>query len=181
MKIIVRKMPQMVLDKSFEQIEGKYETCFAGNAMETFMKSVELSKDDNCLNMEDDIVLCKDFMNKVEEVVSKYPTKVISFFTLKDRPNGANIEKARTFCMNQCVYMPKWFNNLLLQYYPKWLKTERGQQPGHAYDYMMADLLSLVGEDYILYQPSLVQHMEMKSRIDPRRSTHRTSKTFKEE
>lgn len=178
MKIIVRKMPDMVLDKSFNQLNGDYETCFAGNAMETFMKSVKLSENDNCLNMEDDIILCNDFLKKVQAVIDKYPNKVISFFTLKNRPNGENFEKGRTFCMNQCVYMPAWFNKMLLEYYPIWLQTEKGKQPGYAYDYMMGDLLSLIDEDYILYQPSLVQHLEMKSRIDKKRSSKRQSKTF---
>ena len=58
MKIIVRKMPDMVLDKSFEQIEGMYETCFNGKAMETFLKSIEMSQNEDCLNLEDDIILC---------------------------------------------------------------------------------------------------------------------------
>lgn len=171
-------MPQMVLDKSFEQIEGKYETCYAGNAMETFMKSIEMSKDSDCLNLEDDIVLCDNFLKKVEAVINRHPNKVITFFTLKNRPMGENIESGRTFCMNQCVYMPKWFNQMLLKYQPIWMLSERGKANPTGYDYLMGDLLSQIGQTYILYQPSLVQHMEMKSRITPTRSTKRQSKTF---
>lgn len=172
-------MPQMVLDKSFNQLSGQYDVCFAGNAMETFMKSVEMSRDDDCLNLEDDIILCDNFLERVNEVIARHPDKMISFFTLKNRPMGDNVESSKTFCMNQCVYMPKWLNRLLIQYYPKWINTSRGKDNPTGYDYMMSDLLDIIKEKYILYQPSLVQHIEMKSRINPRRSTKRQSKTFK--
>lgn len=178
MKIIVRKMPEMVLDKSFEQIEGQYETCFNGNAMETFIKSIEMSKDSDCLNLEDDIILCDNFLEEVNEVVKKYPNKVISFFTLKNT-NETKAMLGNTFCMNQCVYMPKWFNSILLKFYKHWLKTERGRKNPTGYDYMMGDLLSLLGEKYILSVPCLVQHIEMKSRINPKRSSKRQTKNFK--
>lgn len=168
----------MVLDKSFEQLEGRYQTCFSGNAMETFLESVKMSQDDDCLNLEDDIILCNDFLKRVKAVIDRHPDKVITFFTLKDRPMGENIESGRTFCMNQCVYMPKWFNQTLLRYSDTWLASERGKKNPTAYDYMMGDMLNKIGQTYILYQPSLVQHMEMKSRIAPRRSTKRQSKTF---
>jgi len=178
MKIIVRKMPQMVLDKSFEQLNGKYEICFNGNAMETFMKSIEMSENDDCLNLEDDIVLCDNFLEKVNEVIAQYPDKIISFFTLKKRPMGINIERGKTFCMNQCVYIPKKRNKALLKYQPVWMKSKRGIENPTGYDYLMGDLMDLLNETYVLYQPSLVQHMEMKSRINPKRSSKRQSKTF---
>lgn len=116
MKIIIRKMPNMILDKSFEQLNGKYEICYNGDAMSTFLKSIENSQDCNCLNLEDDIILCDNFIEKINQIVEKYPNKIITFFTLKKRPMGINIENGKTFCMNQCVYMPKWFNKMLLNY-----------------------------------------------------------------
>lgn len=180
MKIIVRKMPEMVLDKSFKQIEGMYETCYNGKAMETFMKSIELSVEDDCLNMEDDIILCKDFLNEVNKVIEKHPNKVISFFTLKNVEETKEMS-GRTFCMNQCVYMPKWFNKLLKEYYNVWIKSKRGIENPTGYDYMMADLLSKVKENYILSIPCLVQHIEMKSRINSKRSSKRQTKRFKGE
>lgn len=180
MKIIVRKMPDMVLDKSFEQLNGKYETCFNGNAMETFMKSVEMSKDSDCLNMEDDIILCDNFLEEVNKWVRKYPNKVITFFTLKDVKTTSEMN-GKSFCMNQCVYMPKWFNYGLIKFYPYWKSTKRGIENPTGYDYMMADMMATLNEKYILVVPCLVQHMEMKSRINPKRSSKRQTKHFKGE
>ena len=168
----------MVLDKSFNQLSGQYQVCFAGNAMETFMKSVEMSQDDDCLNLEDDIILCDNFLERVNKVIARHPDKAITFFTLKNRPMGENIEKGGNFCMAQCVYMPKWLNVALKKYVDIWLMSKRGKENPTGNDYMVADLLASLKKSYILYQPSLVQHMDMKSRIDPRRSTKRQSKTF---
>ena len=178
MKIIVRKMPDMVLNNSFNQIEGIYETCFNGNAMETFMKSIDMSQDEDCLNLEDDIILCDNFIDEINRAVKAFPNKVITFFTLKNVKETSQMA-GKTFCMNQCVYMPKWFNRLLKKYYPKWIRTERGKANPTGYDYMMGDLLSMLGEKYVLYVPCLVQHMEMKSRINPKRSSKRQTKMFK--
>jgi hypothetical protein len=179
MKIIVRKMPQMVLDKSFEQIEGLYETCYAGNATQTYLKSCAMAEGKASLNMEDDVQLTSNFLEKIKAEIQKNPEKVITFFTLKSSITETTEMPGRTFCMAQCVYQPGWFNKAMLEYHPLWEQTERGKQQGHALDYMMADYLADHKMTYILYQPSLVQHLEMKSRIDPRRSSKRQSKTFK--
>lgn len=149
--------------------------------METFLKSVELTQDYDCLNMEDDIILCDNFLDEVNKVVKKYPKKMISFFTLKDRPLGENIESGNKFCMFQCVYIPKWLNNKIKDFYKIWINTKKGIENPTGCDYMVADLLGKLKEDYILYIPCLVQHMEMKSRISPRRSTKRQTKYFKGE
>lgn len=180
MKIIVRKMPNMILDKTFNQIEGLYETCFNGDAMETFLKSVEMSQGQDCLNLEDDIILCNNFLNEINNVIKKYPDKVISFFTLKKVDTTTEMS-GRTFCMAQCMYLPSWINNLLYTYYDKWKNTKRGIENPTGLDLMIADLLSEKKQTYILSLPCLVQHMEMKSRIDPRRSTKRQTKYFKDD
>lgn len=178
MKIIVRKMPNMVLDKSFDQLNSNYETCYGGNAMQTFMKSVEMSQDDDCLNMEDDIILCDGFLEEANKVIEKYPKRLITFFTLKNVEETKEMN-GRTFCMNQCVYMPKWFNQALLSYGDLWMSTKRGRDNPTGYDYMMADMMSKLGEKYIISVPCLVQHMEMKSRISTKRSSKRQTKHFK--
>lgn len=178
MKIIVRKMPNMVLDKSFEQLNGNYEVCYSGNAMQTFMKSIEMSKNDDCLNMEDDIILCDNFLEEVNKAIAKHPNKLITFFTLKNVDETKEMD-GRTFCMNQCVYMPKWFNKMLLKYSDIWMNTKRGKENPTGYDYMMADMMSKLKEKYIISIPCLVQHMDMKSRINPRRSSKRQTKHFK--
>lgn len=168
-------MPNMVLDKSFEQLNGLYETCYNGNAMETFLKSLV---EDDVLNMEDDIILCSNFLEEVNKWISKYPYKVITFFTLKDISKSQEMI-GRTFCMAQCVYIPKWFNKCLIKYYDYWKKTKKGIENPTGLDYMVADMMTLMNEKYILVSPCLVQHMEMKSRINPRRSTKRQAKYFK--
>ena len=180
MKIIVRKLPEMILDKSFEQIEGLYETCTGKDAMDAFYNSLVRCQYDDSLNLEDDIVLCKDFLNEINKVIEKNPNKLITFFTLKKMEDTKKMP-GRTFCMAQCFYIPQWLNKLLINYYPKWVVSERGIKHPDGLDLMVADFLALIKEDYILSYPCLVQHMEMKSRIDPRRSSKRQTKYFKDD
>ena len=68
---------------------------------------------------------------------------------------------------------------MLIKYYPIWKESKRGIENPTGYDYMMGDLLGMIGENYILSYPCLVQHMEMKSRINPKRSSKRQTKNFK--
>ena len=172
-------MPDMVLHETFKQIEGQYQTCFAGNAMETFLKSCEMSKDEDSLNMEDDIILTENFLAKAMEQINMTPAMFISFFTLKNSIEKTSMVAGRTFCMHQCVYQPAWLNKGVLEYYPTWKETKRGKENPTGNDLLVADYLASKSMNYILYQPSLVQHMIMKSRINPKRSTKRQSKTFK--
>ncbi len=178
MKVIVRKMPSMALDRSFAQLSGDYLTCYAGNAMQTFIASLMMSQDDDCLNLEDDIVLCDGFLEDAKKEIAKHPSKVITFFTLKNVGETKEMPGS-TFCMNQCVYMPKWFNQALLKYAATWLSSKKGRANPTAYDYMMGDLMQSLKETYVIHMPCLVQHMEMRSRINPRRSSKRQTKNFK--
>ena len=130
--------------------------------------------------LEDDVVLCKDFKNKILRVIAEKKNVIIQFFSMrkKDLTIGSRYEYGRTFCMNQCVYFPKGYGNLIYDYYNDW---ERKDEHPTAYDYLIADFLKSRRENYYLSVPSLVQHISGKSLIDKRRSSKRQSLTFKEE
>ena len=81
MKYYVRTTSERTLDESFSQIEytllvdveHKNGVTFAKWFKEYFCK-------EDCVILEDDIVLCKDFKSRIEEVISKHPNDVINFF-----------------------------------------------------------------------------------------------------
>lgn len=177
MKLIVRKMPEYVLHDSFSQIKDMpdYHECYAGNAMETFFASMQMAENKAHLNIEDDVILCNNFMDRVMDVVNKHPDKLISFFTLKKSVKGPTMMPGSSFCMNQCVYYPDGWTEPFLSFFDGW---ERILEHPTGYDYAMADFMKSRHEKYLLWQPSLVQHRAEKSRIDPRRSTKRQSITF---
>lgn len=175
MRYIVRKLPSCTLDKTFNQID--YEIAYRdGDANQSFVASLELAGDDAVVNMEDDIILTSNFEKKITDVIKQYPDKVISFFTLKKSITEPTLMRGNTFCMSQCFYLPAGYSKQLLEYFNN--GNKRKDEKGCPYDLVLGDWLSERKEGYILYQPSLVQHIEGKSRIDSRRSSKRQSTTF---
>jgi hypothetical protein len=149
------------------------------DSMDTFRYSLELTGDDACVNMEDDIILCQDFYNKIQEEIKKRPNDVIQFFSMRgdDLTIGSRYINGGTFCMNQCFYLPKGMSKKLLKYMDEW--TRYDEEP-NAYDYLMGDYFRLHKIKYWNVCPNLVDHKVQKSRINPRRSSKRQSFTFKE-
>ena len=150
------------------------------DAMDTFRYSLEMTGEDACVNMEDDIVLCKDFMDKIMKEIEKRPNDVIQFFSMRndDLTIGSRYIPGRTFCMNQCFYLPPGMSKELLAYMDIW---DRYEEEPNAYDYLMADYFKEHKIKYWNVCPNLVDHLPVKSRINPRRSTKRQSFTFKED
>lgn len=126
--------------------------------------------------LEDDIILTSDFKNKCESVIEKYPEILINFFSLSKKYTKPHFKKGREFCMNQCVYMPKGFSLKIAQAYDYWPEKDlhKGGTDflcGYAWGY---------SKPYLVWCPSLVQHRQVKSIIDSRRSSKRQSITFEE-
>lgn len=148
------------------------------NAFDTWQRKLQSVGDDAGVFMEDDVILCDNFRDEIEKVIEQYPDMMISFFTLRkiDRPT---LMRGADFCMNQCYYLPKGMAKAIYEYSINWIKSERGKAEPTAYDYCMGDWLKMNKLKYILWSPSLVQHKQQKSRINPRRSSKRQAKNFK--
>ena len=147
------------------------------DAMDTFKLSLEMAGDDPCVHLEDDIILCDDFVRRVEAEIAKRPNDVIQFFSMRkdDLTVGSRYIRGSLFCMNQCYYIPPGMGTKLLAYMDVW---DRYDTEPNAYDYLMADFFKLHKIKYWNVCPNLVDHKVVKSRINPRRSTKRQSFTF---
>lgn len=80
------------------------------------------------------------------------------------------------YMMNQCVYMPAGFSMALHEYYYRW--PGKVSDPTGS-DIMIDSFLRSRGEKYWIQIPNLVDHRQCRSLIDPRRSSRRQSKTFR--
>lgn len=147
------------------------------NAMETFLRALEAAGDAAALHMEDDALLTRDFVRKVEAVLEPRREIPVQFFSLPRKRDalGSRLEPGRSFCMGQCFYLPAGMSRELLDYAPTW--PRRTEHPT-GLDLMVADFLRERRLQYWLHMPSLVQHRRLPSLIDPRRSTVRQSKSF---
>ncbi len=148
-----------------------------GNAMQSYLHVCKnIVGEQPAVLLEDDIVLTSDFRAKIEAVISQYPEILINFFSLSKKHTQPHFKKGREYCMNQCEYFPAGFGRKVAEAYERWDKKET--EPT-AYDFLVGYAWGH-SKPYLVWCPSLVQHRQVKSIIDPRRSSKRQSVTFKE-
>lgn len=156
------------------------EVCFddVGGAIQNFVKSLELAGDDAVVNLEDDILITKDFERKAESVITSKPDTVIQFFSMRkaDLEVGSRWDAGAKYLMAQCTYFPPKICRGILAYSKKY---ENFEHKSHPLDSMVADYLKDTKQKYWIHCPSLVDHRIGVSMIDPRRAkTNRQSFTF---
>lgn len=126
--------------------------------------------------LEDDVVLTSNFKDKIEAVIVQHPDTLINFFSLSKKYLKPHWKKGREYCMNQCEYFPVGFSLKVVEAYEHWGLKEK--EPT-AYDFLVGYAWGS-NKPYLVWCPSLVQHREVKSIINPRRSSKRQSITFEE-
>lgn len=134
----------------------------------------DIVKGQPCVMLQDDIILTTNFREKIESVISQYPDLLINFFSLSKKYTKPHFKKGREYCMNQCVYLPAGFSAQICGAYESWDKRESDPD---ADDYLVGYAWGY-NNPYLVWCPSLVQHRQTKSIIDPRRSSKRQSVTF---
>jgi len=145
------------------------------NAMENFLKAMEVSSDIPCLHLEDDIILTGDFENKVLTEIRNRKNNVIQFFSMRSADVTVGSRWDNKFSMNQCFYLPPGYSKMILEYYRMWDKKEVHRS---GYDILINDFLKSRHEKHWICVPSLVQHRVAKSIINPKRSSKRQSLSF---
>lgn len=148
------------------------------DAMDTFKLSLEMAGDDPCVHLEDDIILCDNFVERVEAEIAKRPNDVIQFFSMRkdDLTVGSRYILGGLFCMGQCFYLPAGMSADILRFMDTWDKYDT--DPNGLDTPLMSDYFKLHKVKYWNVCPNLVDHKVQKSRIDPRRSSKRQSFTF---
>ncbi len=178
LRFIMRTMPGVDVSE-YQQTIPNLELCVdkTHNAMDTFRASLEMAGNDGCIHMEDDIILCDHFVDRVVSEVMKRPHDVIQFFSMRkeDLTIGSRYIPGSRFMMNQCYYIPPLMGYALLDYAEAW---EGYDENPTGYDILMADFFKLHKIKYWNVVPNLVDHKIAKSRINPKRSSKRQSLTF---
>jgi hypothetical protein len=150
----------------------------------TFVESFRRQGTDAAVHIEDDIILTRHFLSKVDAAVASHPHHVVQMFSIRkvDAVEGSRWD--RDYMMNQCFYVPAGLAPQIVQFAEAWLARHprRGTGPVNpredfGNDCMLRDFLKSRREAYWLHVPSLVQHRSAKSRLGPR-STKRQSPTF---
>jgi hypothetical protein len=142
-----------------------------------FDRALRMQGDDPAIQLEDDIVLTRNFREKAQAVIDSKPASVISFFSMRKDDLTIGSRWDRNFLMLQCTYLPATYARLLREFRVTWVRTDAGPHIGGC-DTMIRNFLQSRREKYWISVPSLVEHRVVKSRINPIRSSKRQSKTF---
>jgi len=151
------------------------------NAMHTYLRALEMTGQNPCVILEDDVELTGNFCAKLDAAISERPDRVIQFFSMRkaDIEIGSRWDTGSRFMMNQCTYFPAGYAAALRAFRETWDKREVQWRSGK--DLLVAAFLKSRRERYWIHVPSLVQHRVTRSIIDRRRSMFRRSLTFQEE
>lgn len=128
---------------------------------ESFIEQlIMISEKDDVVLLEDDLQLCKDFKNKIEQVISEHPDMVINFFTYPEKYFTTHITS--DFLYNQCTYYPKGVGKRIAEKMRELYKIFNNKT---GYDVIECKAMKELGIPHLVYRPCLVQHLDMKSLI----------------
>lgn len=172
LKIFVLTNGVRELDKSYEQIDYNLYFDYSNSPHKCYIDLLHLAMtNDNdehgVLILEDDLILCKDFINKIKNAIEQYQDSIINFFWQPLRNIKTSIEK-RGFCFTQCVYYPK---GMIKKFYYDLL------EPDFSYARNIKQALEKNHITFVNFRPHYVQHIGDKSLIWPKLMIRR-SKNF---
>lgn len=180
MKAIIRAVPErMGIVRSFTGQIAPIKTIISCDhqrqgAMKNFYMALSLAGEDSAIHMEDDVELTSDFSGKIIRAINRRPNDVIQFFSMRQADIDFGSRYDSNFIGGLCFYLPKGMSRAILEY--KWPGIEKHPS---GLDLMVNDFLKENKIKYYIHVPNLVDHLPIKSAIDPRRgSTNRVSKTF---
>lgn len=162
-KYFVRTTGERTLDGSFSQIEYTLLIDKEHKPVKSFIEQLEIISEYDAIFLEDDIQLCRDFVKRIEEVIKKYPDRIINFFT--DPSHWFETKDAQTFYFNQCTYYPKGLAKKLAA---EMRKIEEENPGKFQYDVLESKALHIMNIKHIQYRPCLVQHLDFKSLVGNR-------------
>lgn len=171
------QIPNLIINKDNfpKEASGK----FTSTAWNNYLRGWELAGDNPTVQLDDDIILTSNFIEKLNSVIAEYPNDVIQFFSMRkdDLTIGTRWVPGYRFMMQQCYYLPKGVAKGILELAPAYYETCKVGDKAPT-DLLMADYFRKNKMKYLNYCPNLVDHIEEVSTIDTRRSRKRQSKTF---
>lgn len=137
------------------------------NVFDKFINCFRLEPEyDGLVLLEDDIILCKDFYNRIIKEIEKKPDDVISFFEspLSKKELKSCYMAPSKFLYNQCNYYPCKICKLIpddcmIDRFKKWYYKPWKYPSDEYVNYVLVNH----GVRYYMKVPFLVQHLSWKS------------------
>lgn len=173
---LLQEIPQAIVNFDDFPTADPYKS----TAYRNWRRSLSLAGDSPVVMLEDDIILCDNFQSRIKEAIAERPDEVIQFFSMRkdDLLIGSRYLGGSSFLMLQCYYLPAGVAKGVWELSDSFAK-DRPPNDLCPSDPCVAEYMRRNKMKYWLHVPNLVDHRVTKSRIDPRRSSKRQSKTFK--
>ena len=152
-KYYIRTTGERKLDDSYNQIPYVKLIDKEHRYIDFFVDELERVGTEDCVIIEDDCVLCKDFKNKIEQVIAAYPDRIINFFYWGQR--YFKTYECGDYLQNQCTYYPKGLSQQLARE----MRQVHKDNPTLCTDEVENLALKNMNVKHIVYRPCLVQHL----------------------
>lgn len=158
----VRTTGERLLDESYNQLDYVLLVDYNHDAIGSFIDQLS-SHSDACVILEDDLILCENFKDRITDVIAKFPNDIINFF---EDPHIYYTTHYKTeFAWNQCTYYPSKVASKI----GAEMRLLSTRYPDLAYDLLERKAMNNLSIRYLVYRPCLVQHKDFKSLIQPTR------------
>lgn len=163
MKYYVRTTLERKLDETYSQIEYELLIDKEHKPVDSFIKQLEIISEEDSVLLEDDLILCKNFKERIESVIEQFSDKIINFFTF---PRAYfQTREFKKFLWNQCTYYPKNISKQIALVMKKIKKQKDEIGESLQYDALENLALEELGMTHIQYRPCIIQHLDGKSLI----------------
>lgn len=172
-KYFIRTTGERKLDESISRELGDDYTLlvdYEHNSGKAYLEQLLIINEYPSVFMEDDIILCKDFKKRIEEIINRNPDMIINFFTFPMQYMRTTI--ANFHCYNQCCYFPQGLPKQLHDTIINKNLLHRRQEV------MLREALFRMKIKTLVYRPCLVQHIDNGSLMGHYPSFERRSPYF---
>ena len=162
MKFFVRTVGDRQLDPTYEQIDYVCIIDTERKPIDSFIEALEIIGNDEALLLEDDLVLCQNFLEEVNKAIEHFPNKIINFF---QRPHYYQpIVESQDIEFNQCTYYPAHTAGKIAEVMKTLPRVSTGQKK-NMYSLLESAALKQLGWTLIQYRPHLVQHKDLDTTL----------------
>ena len=176
MKIYIRTTGERKLDESIErELGSNYELLLdkEHKPVDSFINQLKIISKDDSLLLEDDVILCYNFLDEINKAIEKWGKFVINFFTYPTY-YMTTVLWHRPFVYNQCTYYPRGVAEQIAESMIKLRK------PYSQYDVLESNALQDLKLLHVVYRPCLVQHIDYSSIIQTKCTAKRRCIWFKD-
>lgn len=187
MKVIIRTTLNKTfeIDDSYKQLERFPSVLFSidyelRGCSWNLAQAFRLAGNEPAIHLEDDLILCDDFCNKVIDEIRRRPKNILSFFSRKKNLRETTKKNGFWNIYTHCFYYPGFKNSEVADFIEFYNSNDTAKKEaiGTACDLQLSDYAMRNGLDNYLIFPALVQHRRVPTRCKKPRNTARQTTYF---